>query len=98
MDKQIVLSYAQNLTILLQRLPPLGEHPDYAAGLNDLALLYNDMGEYEKALPLFQQVLTIRKKTVGEEHPDYARSLTNLANLYTDAGDFEKALPLYQQV
>src|SRR5262245_11087608 len=34
----------------------LGEaHPDYAASLNNLAMLYLDLGEYGKALPLFEQ-------------------------------------------
>jgi len=55
------------------------------------------MGVYEKALPLFQQVLGMRKKLLGEEHPDVAKSLNNLAMLYNKMGMYEKALPLCQK-
>ncbi len=55
------------------------------------------MGQYEKALSIFQQVLSIRKKILGEEHPDYALSLNNLALLYVYMARYKKALPLYKQ-
>ena len=35
-------------------------------------LLYQDMGEYAKAEPLFQEALRIRQKVLGPEHPDTA--------------------------
>ena len=57
-------------------------HPDYAISLNNLALLYESMGEYARAESLFRQALEISKKTLGEAHPDYAHSLNNLALLY----------------
>ena len=50
--------------------------------LNNLAALYQDMGDYAKAEPLFRQALEIRKQALGENHPDYANSLNNLAVLY----------------
>ena len=76
----------------------LGEnHPDYAASLNNLAMLYQAMGDYAKAEPLFRQALEIRKKALGENHPDYATSLNNLAVLYQAMGDYAKAEPLYRQ-
>ena len=40
--------------------PKIGpEHPNTAAILNNLASLYQDMGEYAKAEPLFQEALQI---------------------------------------
>ena len=76
----------------------LGEnHPDYATTLNNLAELYRNMGQYEKAEPLYSQALEIRKRVLGEGHPDYALSLNNLAELYKDMGQYEKAEPLYLQ-
>src|SRR5262249_59006871 len=57
----------------------LGEdHPGYATGLNNLAGLYHDMGDYPRPLPLYQQALAVYKKTLGEDHPDYATSLSTL--------------------
>ena len=48
----------------------LGEgHPDYATSLNDLAVLYQEMGDYARAEPLFRQALEIREKALGRGPP-----------------------------
>jgi tetratricopeptide (TPR) repeat protein len=76
----------------------LGEqHPDYATDLNNLARLYQLIGDRRKALPLCHQARDIYKKALGEAHPLYALSLNNLAGLYQAMGDSGKALPLYRQ-
>jgi tetratricopeptide (TPR) repeat protein len=76
----------------------LGEnHPAYAESLNNLAELYQAMGDYPKALPLFQEARAITKKALGTNHPDHARILNNLAALYRAMGDYPKALPLYEE-
>jgi CHAT domain-containing protein/Tfp pilus assembly protein PilF len=76
----------------------LGEnHPDYAASLNNLAVLYREMGDYAKAEPLYRQALEIKKRVLGENHPDYAASLNNLAISYHAMGNYAKAEPLYRQ-
>ncbi|WP_149988949.1 tetratricopeptide repeat protein, partial [Microcystis aeruginosa] len=64
------------------------DHPDYATSLNNLAVLYKSMGQYEQALPLHQQALEIRGKSLGTDHPDYATSLNNLAVLYKSMGQY----------
>jgi CHAT domain-containing protein/tetratricopeptide (TPR) repeat protein len=71
------------------------EHPDTAASLHNLALLYKAMGAYDKAEPLYQRSLAIREKVLGPEHPDTASSLNNLALLYKAMGAYDKAEPLY---
>ena len=58
------------------------DHPGYAAGLNNLALLYGTMGDYAHGEPMLREALAIRKKAFGTDHPDYALSLNNLAGLY----------------
>jgi tetratricopeptide (TPR) repeat protein len=55
------------------------------------------MGDYAKALPLYEQALAIRKKILGLEHPQTATSINNLAMLHYSMGDYVKALPLYEQ-
>ncbi len=72
-------------------------HPDYATSLNNLAMLYQAMGAFDKAEPLMKQALEITKKALGENHPDYATSLNNLAGLYKSMGSYEKAEPLLIQ-
>lgn len=72
-------------------------HPLYAESLNNLAFLYQDLGNYSLALPLHLQARDLRKKLLTENHPNYADSLSNLASLYRVTGDYAKALPLYIQ-
>jgi tetratricopeptide (TPR) repeat protein len=72
----------------------LGEaHPDFAAGLNNLALLYQAMGDHAAALPLYRQALEVRRAALGEDHPDFAAGLNNLAALHQAMGEHAAALP-----
>jgi CHAT domain-containing protein len=74
----------------------LGEtHPSYVYALNNLASLYQVMGNYAAAEPLFIEVKNIDKKVLGEKHLNYASSLLNLANLYIAMGNYSAAEPLF---
>ena len=53
-----------------------------ANSLNNLAGLYQAMGRYAEAEPLYRRSLEIREKQLGADHPDVATSLNNLAVLY----------------
>ncbi len=74
-----------------------GENVKVAASLNDLGLIYQQLGNYAKAEPLFARGLAIREKALGENHPDVAESLINLATLYFSKGDYVKAEPLMKR-
>ena len=62
--------------------------------LNNLAVLYDDIGNYQKALELQEKCYELRCKVLGEEHPDTLGSLNNLANIYNHLGEYQKALEL----
>jgi tetratricopeptide (TPR) repeat protein len=83
------------LQILEAELGP--KNSSFATSLNNLALLYKNIGDYDKALPLSQRALEIREKMLGPQHPDVASTLNNLALLYQDMGAYDKALPLSQR-
>ena len=70
---------------------------DYADSLNNLAILYQEMGDYAAAEPLYRQAMEIHRAALGEGHPDYATSLNNLALLYRPMGDYAAAEPLFRQ-
>ncbi len=72
-----------------------GDHPEFAATLNDLANLYSRQGRYEEADPLYLRSLEIQEKAQGGDHPEFATTLNDLANLYCDQGRYEEAEPLY---
>jgi tetratricopeptide (TPR) repeat protein len=73
------------------------EHPETAAALNNLGLLFTKIGDYGKAEPPLQEALRIRQKVLGPEHPDTAQSLNDLAVLYLDTHEYAKAEPLLKE-
>jgi tetratricopeptide (TPR) repeat protein len=87
--------YEEMLQILEAKLEP--EHPDIATTLNDLALLYKSIGEYEKILPLYQRALNIYEQVLDPEHPFVATIQNNLAGFYKSIGKYEKALLHYKK-
>jgi tetratricopeptide (TPR) repeat protein len=58
---------------------------------------YAGQGNYELALPLYEEILLQCKQRLGAEHPDIATCLNNLAGLYERQGRYEEAVPLYLQ-
>ena len=50
--------------------------------MDALASLFDDKGEFDRALPLFEECLAKYKRVLGEDHPDTLASLNNLANLF----------------
>ena len=72
-------------------------HPDVAASLNYLALLYNNQGRYADGELLYKRAVVIREKALGPDHPDVAVSLNNLAVLYLEQGRYPDAEPLLKR-
>lgn len=67
------------------------ENSEYAKCLNNLGVLYYDMGQYEKSIGYYQEALSIRKRVLGPDHPSYAYSLYNLAILFSGMGQFDQS-------
>jgi CHAT domain-containing protein/tetratricopeptide (TPR) repeat protein len=68
-----------------------------AEALADRASNLEKQGLYDEAIPLTQEALSIREKTLGADDPQLAKSLNNLAALYVDKGRFADAEPLYRR-
>jgi tetratricopeptide (TPR) repeat protein len=66
-----------------------------ATSLNNLASLYESMGRYTAAEPLYVRLLAISEKELGANHPSTATNLNNLANLYRSMGRYTEAEPLF---
>ena len=77
----------------------LGEkHPTTLNSLNNLAIFYSDLEDYNKACELQNEVYNARKEILGEKHPDTLDSLNNLAITYSSLGDYNKACKLQNAV
>ena len=83
------------LSIVEKALGP--DHPNVAASLNNLGLLYYSLRDYARAEPLLKRSLDIYEKVRGPDHPHVATSLNGLAELYRDLGDYARAEPLYKR-
>ncbi|CAF3591327.1 unnamed protein product [Rotaria sp. Silwood1] len=62
-----------------------------------LGWAYDDMGEYSKALTLYQQALEIQKTALPPNHPDLAQSYNNIGNVYSKMGEYSKALTSHER-
>ena len=62
-------------------------HPDIATSLSALAGLYQEMGRYADAEPLYRRSLAIRERALGPEHPHVAVTLNLLSFLHILQGN-----------
>ena len=65
--------------------------------LNNLAGLYESIGEYQKAEPLYLKSLKISEKVLGKEHPSTATLYNNLAVFYYNQEEHKKAYELIKK-
>lgn len=71
---------------------------NYSNILNNLASLFMSIGNYENALPLYEQSHSIVKSICDEKHPNFADSLNNLAYCNMVMKNFEEAQSIYKIV
>ena len=70
------------------------DHPDYAKSLNNLGVLYHDMGDYHLAMTFLEKYKNICEKEYGKDwrqRREYDYALNIVGKLYEELGDYEKA-------
>ena len=55
--------------------------------LNNIGLVYSDLGDYSKALDFYQKALEIRIKILGMNHPLVADSYNNIGVVFFKLND-----------
>ncbi len=70
--------------------------PEISELKNNLAWIFEDFGNYERAKVLYQSALESDMKNFGKEHPTVAIRQCNLANVYSSLGQYEKARDLFE--
>ncbi len=72
-------------------------HPQTAECLNNLAVLYGELGRYIEAEPLYRQALAIWEQQPGPKDRYMLLCLNNLALLYYEEGKYTEAESLYRR-
>jgi len=77
------------------RANAMSTQPELQAQMLDvIGQLETAIGEYDKARPLLERALAMRRKLYGGDHPDVATTLDNLAEVAYDQGDMRTAVKL----
>lgn len=63
----------------------------YASVLNNQALVYQSLGQPDRAESMFRKIKTLDSASIGTSHPDYAITLSNLGLILANAGKYEPA-------
>ena len=64
--------------------------------MSNLAVGYLATGNFDRALPLFEETFTLTKAKLGPAHPDTLTYMNNLAKAYKGAGKLLRAQPLFE--
>jgi serine/threonine-protein kinase len=76
----------------------LEDQPEVRAEwMNTMAKVYLNLGLYDKALPLGEESLKLRKRILEPIHPDIASTLSDLGMIYNKKGNFDRAESMYRQ-
>jgi hypothetical protein len=74
------------------------EHPFMLTTMNNLALVLDSQGKYEKAKSIHRQTLATREKVLGLEHPDTLTSVYYLVHLLASRHRYdESTTALYER-
>ncbi|CAF0806361.1 unnamed protein product [Adineta steineri] len=83
------------LNILEKTLP--SNHPYLATSYNNIGSMYDNKGEYLKALAFYEKAHEIQQKTLLPNHPDLATSYNNIGMVYHKMGEYSKALSSHEK-
>ena len=76
----------------------IGESHTYTiTSMNNLAISYRDLGQYDKEQPLREKVLQLHRAKLGEDHQSTINSMESLATNYLALGQYDKALALREK-
>ena len=68
-----------------------------ASSYNDIGCIYDERGDYAKALDYYEKALQIRLQIYGEKHLDVAMSYNNIGGICDSRGNYALALKYYEK-
>ncbi|MBQ2303223.1 MAG: tetratricopeptide repeat protein [Bacteroidales bacterium] len=74
-----------------------GQNDITAGAYNNIGIVYDNLGDYDKALEYYFKALEIKKAVLGENNADTAGSYNNIGLVYKNLGDYNKALEYHNK-
>ncbi len=71
--------------------------PNIATIYSNMGIIYDDLGEYVKAIEMYQNTVQIQEIFLRENHPDLATSWHNIGIICNKIEEYETALNMYQR-
>jgi eukaryotic-like serine/threonine-protein kinase len=76
----------------------LATQPEARADLMEpIGVIYQRLGELDRAAPLLEEALALHRKALGRNHVEVATSLNLLADLRMELGEYDAAVDLFRQ-
>ena len=72
-------------------------NPDFSQGLMRLIEAYEFQGRYDEVGALYNRLLEVSRKLLGNEHPNVVNILNKWAKNLTDQRNYEEAAKLYEE-
>ena len=87
-----VKNHQENKTDIAQDLynQILKIDPNHSSALNNIGMIFKDLGENQKAKYYFEKAIVI--------NPNFADAINNLGNVFKDSGNLQKAKECYEKV
>ena len=73
------------------------QKPLQAAAFDLIGRVYRSLGIYDRALPLIERGLALRREVLGADHLDVTASLTHLGATFAVTGDYGRAESLHRE-
>ncbi|CAF1447323.1 unnamed protein product [Rotaria sordida] len=80
--------------LLLEKASSDGDKAQYNG---ELGTVYDNIGEYLKAITFYERAIDIYKKMSPPNHSDLATSYNNIGMVYYNMGEYSKALSSYER-
>lgn len=77
----------------------LKDQPEVQATLMDtIGRVYRSLGLYDRAAPLLDEALRLRRAQLGNDHPDVTATMKTIAGLLKDKGDYDASERVFGEV
>lgn len=74
-----------------------GNEEEAARELTFLGAMYQDSGDYARALSTFERLLATREHSRPADHPDIAYALISIGQMHLERGDYARAEPVVKR-